>query len=306
MHLREEEISNFRLSSRNFSILVSYISILFLVSLAVSVFCEEMVLTPGGYYPKSCVHQVSESDAVVRPLESGHVHIEYSDGTKKVIPPCSRERDILANGHLDEQEGWVAYTYWEAPSVVTSYVVTWTVPPNPTTLDTQTLFTFTGLQNDYTFSTPNGPRQGVSIIQPVLQWGPSEAGGGSYWSIASWWVGSNAVWSPIKKVSSGDIILGTMVYNGNQTWSIIARDQTSKVSTTLNVKVGVQEHYAFVSLEVYNVATCGDYPNGVIPYTGLVVKNKGKVLSPKWQKEVINQCNEAVQIQSASTVTIKF
>jgi hypothetical protein len=44
-----------------------------------------------------------------------------------------------------------------------------------------------------------------------------------YWSIASWWVGSNAVYSTLKQVNSGDRLFGTMGYNANQTWSITAR-----------------------------------------------------------------------------------
>jgi len=107
-------------------------------------------------------------------------------------------------------------------------------------------------------------------------------------------------------VNSGDVILGTMVYNGNQTWSIITFDQKTKVSTTLNVNVGVDELYAFVSLEVYNVATCKDYPNGVVPYTGLSLKTKNKNVTPKWQKDVTKACNEAVTINSPTSVTIKF
>jgi len=252
--------------------------IAFLVILVVSTYCEEMVLTPGGYLPQSCVHQVEEEDAIVNPFETGHVHISYSNGSIKVLPPCNKEK-ILSQRSTTQQSGWVAYAFWNASAVVTSYVGTWIVPPKPRSLDTQTLFTFPGLVNVYTSVHANDrPSQAVSIIQPVLQWGPSVDGGGSYWAIGSWWVSANytAIWSPLKKVNSGDTILGTMVYNNNQTWSINTFDQTTKASTTLNINVGVHEHYAFVSLEVYNVGDCKDYPNGVIPYTGLSIKNKGK------------------------------
>jgi len=52
---------------------------------------------------------------------------------------------------------------------------------------------------------------GVSIIQPVLQWGSSAAGGGQYWAIASWFVGgAHTVYSDLKQVSSGDTIYGNM------------------------------------------------------------------------------------------------
>ena len=32
----------------------------------------------------------------------------------------------------------------------------------------------------------NGPKGKFDIIQPVLQYGPSSAGGGKFWSISSW------------------------------------------------------------------------------------------------------------------------
>ena len=52
----------------------------------------------------------------------------------------------------------------------------WTVPPAPATQNGQTIFLFPGIQNS------------TMIYQPVLQWGPSAAGGGNYWAVASWYV----------------------------------------------------------------------------------------------------------------------
>ena len=40
----------------------------------------------------------------------------------------------------------------------------------------RTIFLFNGIQNS------------TSIYQPVLQWGPSAAGGGNFWTVASWYV----------------------------------------------------------------------------------------------------------------------
>ena len=43
----------------------------------------------------------------------------------------------------------------------------------------QTIFLFNGIE----------PGDFSHILQPVLQWGPSAAGGGASWSVASWYVG---------------------------------------------------------------------------------------------------------------------
>ena len=52
------------------------------------------------------------------------------------------------------------------------------------------------------------------IYPPVLQWGPSAAGGGNYWAVASWYAdgqGGQAFYSQLVQVSNpGDILVGIM------------------------------------------------------------------------------------------------
>jgi hypothetical protein len=263
------------------------------------VFCvDPLVLTPGGWYPKSCVHHVDDPAAIVDVKDPMKMAILYSNGSVRSIPRCHSDPKPISF----QQNGWVAYAVWGASAPVTMYNGYWTVPGIPVQEEAQTLFLFTGLQNAYA----GKERQGVSIIQPVLQWGPSEAGGGNYWSIASWWVGANVFYSPLKQVNTGDRLYGTMGYNANKTWSITAHDMNTGTTTTLNVNVGVDELWAFVTLEVYGVATCGDYPNGDTEFTQLIIKNKNKVLTPTWKPQVVQQCNEAVKIVNAQTIDVKF
>ena len=94
--------------------------------------------------------------------------------------------------------------YREFPDFVCS---TWTVPPAPSTDSGQTIFLFNGIQN---YGTNYG------ILQPVLQWGPSAAGGGSYWSIASWYVtsGGDAFHTTLIQVDEGDVLIGLMTFTG--------------------------------------------------------------------------------------------
>jgi hypothetical protein len=54
---------------------------------------------------------------------------------------------------------------------VTRFTTTWTVPAAPSTHSDQTVFLFNGIQNS------------TMIYQPVLQWGPSGAGGGNFWAV---------------------------------------------------------------------------------------------------------------------------
>lgn len=101
--------------------------------------------------------------------------------------------------------GWITYAYWlnTTGQPVTEFRSTWQVPPAPTTQSGQTIFLFNGIDP----ANPSAP-----ILQPVLQWGGSAAGGGSYWSVASWYVLGNgqAFHTNLVPVSVGDTIAGIM------------------------------------------------------------------------------------------------
>jgi hypothetical protein len=69
--------------------------------------------------------------------------------------------------------GWIAYTYWSNPNTskpITDFSTNWTVPSVPSKQSSQTIFLFNGVQDGTTASS--------YTMQPVLQWGPSAAGGG--------------------------------------------------------------------------------------------------------------------------------
>jgi len=268
-----------------------------------------MTLTPFGYMPVECVHGVADG-ADVDLLDDGSLLVR-SPGTLKKLPPCHTNAHILnrasKNARTSLPNGWAAYANWNTPSEVTSYLGTWAVPPRPTDQDVQTLFLFTGLQNAFFDFEVASPQQTVSIIQPVLQWGPSEAGGGSYWSIASWYVTSTgaAVYSTLQQVRSGDVIFGNMTIAGSK-WDIITTDATSRVSTAIHVNPQASEMWAFVTLEVYNVQSCGDYPNGSTEFKSLMLKSKNSRLTPSWSVATQPGCNEAVQIVNSADVKVKF
>jgi len=284
-----------------------------LLCLLVAVVCayaweDGMTLTPFGYMPAECVHGV-EDGANIDPLEDGHLLVR-SFGKMSLIPPCHTNLHVLnraSKNRASLPNGWAAYANWNTPSEVTSYLGTWAVPPRPTDQDVQTLFLFTGLQNAFFDFEVASPQQTVSIIQPVLQWGPSEAGGGSYWSIASWYVTSTgqAVYSTLQQVKSGDVIFGNMSISGSK-WDIITTDATTRVSTAIHVNPQASEMWAFVTLEVYNVQSCGDYPNGSTEFKSLMLRSKNNRLTPSWSVATQPGCNEAVQIVNSADVKVKF
>jgi hypothetical protein len=113
------------------------------------------------------------------------------------------------------------------------------------------------------------PADGSAIIQPVLQWGPSYAGGGPYWTIGSWYVeGGNAAHSGLAQVNVGDRIAGggyaeNCTDEGACTWAITVTN--GPVTRTLETDGGgrVYDRATPAVLEVNAVTDCSYLPGGM-------------------------------------------
>jgi len=200
--------------------------------------------------------------------------------------------------------GWAAYAVWAAGFAMNYYGAAWFVPSNPQVSDDQTLFFFSGFQNAY----GSTAQVGTTIIQPVLQYGTSAAGGGKYWSIASWFVGAgHSVYSKLAQVQTGDLIIGNMTVTSGTSWSIVITDTNSGQDSSITANTGVQELYAFATMEVYDISTCSDYPTGSVNFFDLVIDNaQGTQVTPSWQPETEPGCSESVTINSPASVTVNF
>jgi len=261
---------------------------------------EGMAVTPNGLLPKSCVHGPISLEHTVVNMGSHSELIDAKGNTIRTIDPC-----VQPNPNQLPPSGWAAYVYDQGsqPSI-TSYNGTWTVPPMPKDAGAQTLFLFTGLQDN--FGLNRDIPSVVNIIQPVLQFGPSEAGGGQYWAMASWYVDSvgNAYYSTLTRTSSGNVIQGNMYMNPtNGVWAISTIDMTGGHSTQLNIAPNTTEPWAFVTLEVYTVSNCAEYPTGSVPFTNLVF---APPQTPSWNVQVSPGCDENVQVNGPTSVTIDF
>jgi len=208
-------------------------------------------------------------------------------------------------------DGWAAYAKWLTTSDFNFFGGYWTVPDTPSQTGLQTLFLFTGFQNSYFLAADDQKDAAVvtSIIQPVLQWGNSEAGDQKYWAIASWFVaGENAVYSDLKgPLNSGDTIVGNMtLVTAPNKWTIETNDLTMGISSTLTAITDVEEIDAFITLEVYGISDCGDYPNGSDDFTNLYLEIGNKAVTATWTPDTEVGCQEAVTIVSPTEVTVKF
>ena len=124
----------------------------------------------------------------------------------------------------------------------------------------QTIFLFPALE----------PADMGSILQPVLQYGPSFAGGGNYWAITSvlggkLWSG-NYYHSALRKVSTGEVISGLMYYIGSCQdrgciWGVAMRNSKNTTNLTLNARADTSWRWVFGgAIEVYNINSCSKYP----------------------------------------------
>jgi hypothetical protein len=190
------------------------------------------VKVPGGQYHPDCVHEIPngariEVNGDVTVAGSVVAHFDACTHTPILTGRQLQRHDSPAAGTpCNYGCGWIEDARMfpilpagENISEVESY---WTVPPLPSESGAN-VFLWNGI----------GTQSFSWIMQPVLGYGPDTvtapdadvstsgevygAGGGNYWTIASWLVSNNDVYhSHVYRVSPGDKILG-MSYQTGQT-----------------------------------------------------------------------------------------
>jgi hypothetical protein len=228
---------------------------------------DDLVLTPGGYRPRSMVHAMEPgmvldgTDGVLRKRDpGGHVLAELGPLAQLSLDrepaAMSARRPVGGAPRPALGSGWITYASWlnTTGTPVSQFTTIWEVPPEPQTHNGQTLFLFNGIEN------------ASMIFQPVLQWGPSAAGGGDYWSVATWYVGAPGTTAAhsanVQRVIPGQPLIGVMTlvdrtptgfsYDGgffgiaDSGWSIQNQPELTFLVETL---------------EAYNLTARTDYPS---------------------------------------------
>jgi hypothetical protein len=194
--------------------------------------------------------------------------------------------------------GWIAYAYWNngTGAPLSAFRTTWQVPPAPATQSNQTIFLFNGIQN-------YGNNYG--ILQPVLQWGPSAAGGGAFWSVASWYVTSSgpAFHTPLIPVNAGDQLVGVMTLTGQAGNSFDYNCELQGIAgTSLPVQNIAELLWCSETLEAYQVNQCSDYPDTLLTTFGAIGIQTGAVTPPLTWTAVarVTDCGQNVVVVSNS------
>jgi hypothetical protein len=154
--------------------------------------------------------------------------------------------------------GWIVNGEWtnNNRNPISYFNTSWIVPPNPATDNGQTIFLFNGIQQ-----TNSGP----FILQPVLQWGKSFAGGGSFWTITNWYVdgqGGVALHRDLIKVNPGDVVQGIMTLTGQSGTSFSYLSSFKGYPNADLLVTNIDElHWANITLECYDLKAFTDYPD---------------------------------------------
>ncbi|KAJ7433480.1 hypothetical protein B0H11DRAFT_2259336 [Mycena galericulata] len=150
-----------------------------------------------------------------------------------------------------------------------------TVPPAPATYDSQTIFIFPSIE----------PSTFDAIMQPVLQYGGSAAGGGEYWAVATWYLYSDDTFytTPIE-VSPGQSLGGVIWFleESGGAYNYIA-GFAGMGDTELEVDGGEQLTWATNTLESYGVTQASDYPAGSTVFTEVsILLTNGQYAPVSW------------------------
>lgn len=258
---------------------------------------EEMVVTPGGLRPKSNVHliengyHVNESDGILKKIHTRTGTIVKYLGKTNTSKTKTREalRQAASKGKQASLSAgiaapitnqWIIYSGWtnDTSSPITFFSTDWVVPPPPATNNGQLIYLFNGIENS-----------GFNVIlQPVLQWGVSPAGGGNYWAIANWYVGSPqsglACHSSLVPVNTGDTLRGIMTLTGQSGSRFDYNSSFEGYNTDLPVTAIEELVWANETLECYGFKQFSDYPNiNGTAMTAIELKTGDTEAVPDWQ-----------------------
>ena len=222
-------------------------------------------ITPGGKRPKSAIHfieqgaVVSIKNGVVKKIQSnkkGAVELGKINPAQDIR---SKNRESLRDQDATTKDGgWIVYSGWKnnTSELITRFKTKWVVPPEPETEKRQVIYLFNGIEDsDFNF-----------ILQPVLQWGISEAGGDASWSIANWFVGSPgdgiAVHGTLLPVKAGDMITGIITLEGRDEDGLIYRSSFEEFpEADLIIRGAKPLTWANETLECYRMQGFSEYPN---------------------------------------------
>ena len=230
---------------------------------------EEVVYTPFGSAFKSNVHFVDKDHHLIQ--KNGNIELIRSKTgmTEQIYDTRLKATNLITQDNntlfqdWDSDEGWITYAECEvfvSDPKPTYFGAEWVVPLPPLKKSDQLIYLFIGLGGAHILPDSNSI---TYILQPVLQWGMSPAGGGEYWAICNWLVTSEGLYfhDSLIKVNSGDRLQGIvkLIANSDSTYSY----NSSFIEYGEGLDVYNINHLdrGYLALEAYNIKDCDEYPS---------------------------------------------
>ncbi|KAF8900694.1 hypothetical protein CPB84DRAFT_1847156 [Gymnopilus junonius] len=261
---------------------------------------DELVKVPGGYLLKSNVHAVPEGGRIVHSSDS----VQLIDAGGRVLHYASLSRSKPAFTRLNRPssevrrnlESAIVAAIWDAPSIFT-FTSDWIVPPAPQKYSNQLLYYFSALL----------PPSGDAFIQPVLQYGPSVAGGGAYWSVGSWFIaGDTGYYTNLTQVLSGEqnvypFILDEDEFLGTPTthaW--YCGFEFHQQESSLNIQTSETFNVAYVALEAYNAISLLNLPGQTTNIVNIAIANDDNEFSSPIPWTLFNDTADGITMKVVS------
>ncbi|KAJ7624640.1 hypothetical protein FB45DRAFT_1005519 [Roridomyces roridus] len=236
-----------------FTLVISAILLPFAAAVPAARAPTDRVLTPGGFRAASNITVIPTGGSLAHVGSEIHVF----DSTGKVVSKHAATRQPTKTTPVaPEETGWVADANWFNNGVpIGSFKTTWSVPAVPASWVGQTIFLFNSIE----------PGTFDAIMQPVLQYGGSAAGGGQFWSVATWYLyGDNTFFTTPVQVGVGQVLNGIVELVGTGAGNTFNYNSqfTNIGGTALTVVGGEELKWATLTLESYGVTGPSTYPAG--------------------------------------------
>lgn len=214
---------------------------------------EEAVFTPFGATSKSKVHYINNSQALFIDGDSVKVVDSRKNEVIQNYVLSTRKKSLESNYNLNiKADGWITYAYCIMLNPII-FSTNYKVPAQPKESNSQLIYIFTGLGGGGTWS---------RILQPVLQWGVSPAGGGDYWAICNWYVFGNGEFfhDSLIKVNQGDELKAVIMQTSFDNKRYSYTSYFDGYSSGLHILNEDELNTAYIVFETYNVKRKEEYP----------------------------------------------
>ena len=233
---------------------------------------QRYIETPGGSLFERNVFEIKE-DSYLR-IEKGKMHeldIYSNELTRTFrnykidkLEEITKIFDIETDDKTEEflgrpKSGWIVYSGWmnNSNEPITFFRTSWMVPKPPSTDNSQLIYLFNGIQN----------RSSTKIIQPVLQWGISNAGGDSSWFVTNWYIDKEArkaYYKTAVPVRTGEVIEGIIkVLNISRNGFDYLSCFRDIPECDLRVERVEELSWAVQTLECRRLTSFSDYPDEI-------------------------------------------